>query len=84
MVEGDTSGDDVAPGIAWLELDSMLVPQGIDRLELEQGELAIRPRLIGVEAGPAELTIALDASTRNRRDGRHLSHGLGRFAADVK
>src|SRR5262245_59301150 len=76
MIESDTSRDHIAPGLGRTELDFIVPVHGLDRLGLDQRDLAIRATFARGKAIMLELPIAFQAASSHRN---HLIHSAQRL-----
>ena len=78
-VEPRTARVDLAAALARAELDSVLRCQRLDRLGLDEGDLATRLVRLGIEV----VAVALEAVTGHRLDLGHLDEQPGLHRTDV-
>ena len=78
VVQGDAAGEDVAAGVGRPHLEVVVAAQGLDRLGLDQRDLAARPRRLRPLARAGRVPVAVDADPGDERDLLVLGHPLSR------
>jgi hypothetical protein len=81
VVERHVAGRDVAAALRGVERQSVVAGQCLERFGFDQRDLAVRPFLARVGAGPQEVPISLETAARNRSnrvDAIHRSACDGR------
>src|SRR5205807_483641 len=83
LVERDAPGGDVAAAVPGIQRHAVVALQRFDRLDLDQGDLAVRPGLLRVRPLPVKVAVPLQALPGN---GAHLfdrDHLRGRVRRDM-
>jgi hypothetical protein len=83
VVERHAEGDDVAPAVAGLDVDVVLVAQALERLALDEGHLPPRAGPLGIGAGLAEVAVPFEALAGHSLDRVDGHRRLARRGRDV-
>jgi hypothetical protein len=83
VVQRHSARHDVAPAVAELEFDPVVADKGLDRLGLDEGDLATGILFVGELARMVVIAIALEASARDRSNLVDGHRGIALVGSDV-